>query len=366
MIVERLKIEGFRNYESSEALFSDNINVIIGGNAQGKTNLLEAVYYLTCGRSFRARSDKELINFNADEAKIEAQIFSGERSQTLIAELSKFRKKRLIVNGSKLKTASELSGRLTAVLFCPDDLTIIRSSSMYRRRLMDSCLSQLRPKYAAALQEYRRLYEQKSRILRDRDPAMAVILDEYSQRMCEVSAILISYRAKFVRILAEKAKEIHREFSGGNEDLDIFYKTVKTIDDPMKKPSELLPFLLEHQFSHRQAEIDSCRCLSGAHKDDLEIFINNAEAKSFASQGQTRTAAISLKMAEREIHFEDRGEYPVLLLDDVLSELDAKRQDFILNRISSGQVLITCCEDQSISEKTGGKLITINSGKVLG
>ena len=177
---------------------------------------------------------------------------------------------------------------------------------------------------------------------------------------------MVSYRAKFVKVLAEKAKEIHREFSGGNEELDIIYKTVKTIDDPMKKPSELLPNLLEHQFSHRQAEIDSMRCLSGAHKDDLEIFINGADAKSFASQGQTRTAAISLKMAEREIHFEDRGEYPVLLLDDVLSELDAKRQDFILNKISSGQVLITCCEDQSISKKTGGRLITINNGKVLG
>lgn len=366
MIVERLKIEGFRNYESSEALFSDNINVIIGGNAQGKTNLIEAVYYLTSGKSFRAKSDKELINFSSDDAKIEAQIFSAGRSQTISAELSKYRKKRLIVNGSKLKTASELSGRLTAVLFCPDDLTIIRSSSVYRRRLIDNCLSQLRPKYAAALQEYRRLYEHKSRILKDKDPVMAAILDDYNQRMCEISAVLISYRAKFIKILAEKAKEIHRDFSGGNEELEIVYKTVKTIGDSMQNPSELLPLLLEHQFSHRQAEIDSCRCLSGAHKDDLEIFINSSEAKSFASQGQTRTAAISLKMAEREIHFEDRGEFPVLLLDDVLSELDSKRQDFILNRISGGQVLITCCEDQSISQKTGGKLITINNGKVLG
>lgn len=365
MIVERLKIKGFRNYLSAEANFSDNINVIIGGNAQGKTNLIEAVYYLTCGRSFRARSDKDLINFGCDEAKIEADIFAGERQQKISAELSKFRKKRLIVNENKLRTSSELSGKLTAVLFCPDDLTIIRSSSVYRRRLMDNCLSQLRPKYAAALQEYRRLYEQKTRILKDKDPSMSAILDEYSQKMCEVSAVLISYRAKFVKILAEKSKAIHLEFSGGNEELDVFYKTVKTVKDPFLKPSEILPDLLDHQWSHRQAEIDSCRCLSGAHKDDLDIVINNTDAKSFASQGQTRTAAISLKMAEREIHFEDRGEYPVLLLDDVLSELDSKRQDFILNRISTGQVLITCCEDQSISEKTGGKLITVKNGEVL-
>ena len=214
MIVERLKIEGFRNYKSAETLFSDNINVIIGGNAQGKTNMVEAIYYLTCGRSFRAKSDKELINFDCDDAKVEAQIFSGERKQSISAELSKYRKKKIYVNGNKIKTISELSGKLTAVLFCPDDLTIIRSSAVHRRRMIDNCLVQLRPKYAAALQEYRRLYEQKSRILKDKDPSMAMILDDYSQRMCEVSAVLISYRAKFIKVLSEKAKKIHREFLG--------------------------------------------------------------------------------------------------------------------------------------------------------
>lgn len=364
MYIKSLRLDGFRNYGVSRADFSENINVIIGGNAQGKTNLIEAVYYLTGARSFRAKSDKELIGFDKDRAEIEANIMSESRSQTIRAVLPRFGKKQLFVNDRKLKTASELSGKLTAVLFCPDDLTIIRSSSVYRRRLMDGCLCQLRPGYARALSEYRRLYEGKTRILRDNDPKMAVILDDFSQRMCEVGAVLIHYRARFARVLAEKAAEIHREFSGGKEELRVRYKTVSIVSDPFLKASDLQELLSEHQRTHRDAEIQSCRCLSGVHKDDLLIYINGAEAKSYASQGQMRTAAVSLKMAEREIHFEDRGEYPILLLDDVLSELDGQRQNFILNKIQSGQVLITCCEDQSISAKTGGKVITVNSGRI--
>lgn len=364
MLVKHLKAEGFRNYISSETDFSESINVITGGNAQGKTNLIEAVYYLTGGKSFRAKSDRELINFNGDSAEINAVIESGGREQTIRAVLSKFRKKQLFLNDRKLRTASELSGKLTAVLFCPDDLTIIRSSSVYRRRLMDNCLCQLRPRYSHALSEYKRLYEGKTRILRDKDPSMSDVLEDFNRRMCEVGSVLIYYRARFVRLLAEKAASVHLEFSGGKENLSIIYKTVSTVADPFKRPEEIISLLTEHQNSHTKAEIDSCRCLSGPHKDDLQIFINGSDSRSFASQGQMRTAAISLKMAERDIHFEDSGEYPVLLLDDVLSELDEERQDFILNRIHSGQVLITCCEDKSISRKTGGKVLTVRNGKV--
>ena len=364
MLVKSLKVSGFRNYTSSEIEFSDNINVIIGGNAQGKTNLIEAVYYLTGGKSFRAKNDRELIGFDSDTASIEASVISGGREQNICANLSRFKKKQLILNDRKLRSVSELFGKLTAVLFYPDDLTIIRSSSVYRRRLMDNCLCQLRPRYAQALAEYKRLYERKTRVLRDRDPSMTPVLEDFNQRMCEVGAVLIYYRAGLSKILAQKAAEVHNEFSGGRENLSIAYKTVSTIENPLKKPDELLPCLIEHQKSHFKAELNSERCLTGPHKDDLNIFINGADARSFASQGQMRTAAISIKMAERDIHFEDRGEYPVLLLDDVLSELDSERQNFILNKIHNGQVLITCCEDQSISAKTGGKVLLIKNGKV--
>ena len=365
MLVKSVKVSGFRNYTLSEIEFSDNINVIIGGNAQGKTNLIEAVYYLTGGKSFRAKNDRELINFNSDTASIDSTVMSEGRLQHICADLSRYQRKQITLNERKIRSISELSGKLTAVLFYPDDLTIIRSSSVYRRRLMDNCLCQLRPLYAQALAEYKRLYDRKTRILRDRNEAMIPVLEDFNRRMCEVGAVLIYYRARFVKALAERAEKIHGEFSGGKEILKISYKTVSTVNNPMQKADKILSCLLEHQKSHLKAELDSGRCLSGPHKDDLNIFINETDARSFASQGQMRTAAISIKMAEREIHFEDKGEYPVLLLDDVLSELDNERQNFILNKINNGQVLITCCEDQSISAKTGGKVLMIKNGRIV-
>lgn len=267
----------------------------------------------------------------------------------------------------RLKTASELSGRLTAVLFSPDDLYIIKEGAAQRRKLMDGCICQLRPKYAAAVSEFRKVYEQKTRILRDCDekPSLLNLLDEYDARLAQLSAIIIHTRAYFVDSLAKYAGKIHREFSGGLEELDIKYKTVRTIDNPKKKPAELFGDIMEHQKYHRRAELESRSCLTGAHKDDLEIYINGSAAKNFASQGQTRTAALSIKLAEREIHKVDQGEYPVLLLDDVLSELDGKRQEYILERIKSGQIFITCCQDESVLKNRGGKLIRIEKGAVL-
>jgi DNA replication and repair protein RecF len=245
---------------------------------------------------------------------------------------------------------------------------MIREGSAVRRKMLDSCLCQLRPRYASALTEFNRLYEHKTRILRDyhEKPSLLDTLDEFNDRLAQMSAELIYYRAAFAALLAEKASEIHREFSGGTEKLSISYKTVKTIDDPRKKPGELLPVLLEHQRTHRRAEIESGLCLSGAHKDDLDIEINGVPARNFASQGQARTAALSIKLAERDIHREDRGEYPVLLLDDVLSELDAGRQNFVLNRIGEGQVFITCCEDGQIASRTGGRVLHVENGAVFG
>ncbi len=367
MRIDSIELDGFRNYDGFKTGFDSNINVITGDNAQGKTNLLEAVYYLTGARSFRTRSDREVIGFGREFASISACVFSDGRNKSIDIKLIPGRKKQIEVNRVKLKTSSELSGTLTAVLFCPEDLYIIRESAGARRRFMDNAICQLRPRYAAALSEFNRLYEHKVRILKDHfeKPSLLDTLDDFNLRLAQTGAELIYYRASFSRRLSQYAGKIHREFSGGQEELTAEYRTVKTVDDPFKKPSEILPMLLEHQQGLRQAEIDSGQCLSGAHKDDLDIKINGVPAKSFASQGQTRTAALSLKLAEREIHFNDRGEYPVLLLDDVLSELDPGRQSFVLNRITEGQVFITCCEDRQIINKTGGRVLKIREGKLL-
>ena len=366
MLVKSIGLSGFRNYDGARADFDPGINVITGDNAQGKTNLLEAVYFLSCGHSFRTRRDRDAVNFSFDTARIDADIESDGREHKIEIAFGNGVKKTIKVNGVKLKTAAELSGRLTAVFFCPDDLEIIKEGPSQRRRLLDGCISQLRPRYAAAISAYSRAYEQKSRILRDRreKPELLPLLNEYDDAMCRLSAEIIRYRAFFASLLCEKASEIHREFSGGADELTAKYRTVSTITDPFLPASKLLPLLEEHQRSHRRAELESGTCLSGCHKDDVEIFINSQPAKGFASQGQTRTAALSLKLAEREVIKDDKGETPVLLLDDVLSELDPIRQNFVLNRISGGQVLITCCEDARIANRTGGRLIYIEKGTI--
>ena len=365
MRVCSVKLDGFRNYDCSHVYLEPGINVISGANAQGKTNLLEAVYMLTSGRSFRTRFDRELIGFDRDSARIDAVVDSEGREQKIEILLRRGLKKKMTLNGSSA-SAADLSGTLSAVLFCPEDLNLIREGAATRRRLMDMAISQLKPGYGALVSEYSRLYEHKNRILRDfhEKPSLLDTVDEFSDAMCRCSAKMVRYRAAFVRRLEEAAVPVHREFSGENEVLSLRYKTVSTITDPFAPAADIYRQICEHQLSHRQAEIDSQSCLTGCHKDDIEIEINGKSARSFASQGQTRTAALSIKLAEREIHLAERGEYPLLLLDDVLSELDIRRQEFVLNRIGGGQTLITCCEDEQIVEKTGGRVIFVDAGRI--
>lgn len=365
MIVKRIALNGFRNYDFETIDFIDGTNVISGRNAQGKTNLLEAVYMLSCGRSFRTRFDRELVGFDFSSAEILADVFSHDREQTINIKLQPGQAKKISVNSVK-KSAGELSQVVNAVLFCPDDLNMIKEGAAVRRRLMDNAISQIRPRYAQYLSEFNRLYEHKTRILKDwRDkPSLLDTLDEFSEGMCRASAQLIRYRASFVQRLKEAAAPIHREFSGNGEELGMEYKTVSSVKDPFASVKEIYYDICEHQERHRQAELDSAQCLTGAHKDDLEIYINGRSARSFASQGQTRTAALSVKLAEREIFLAETGEYPILLLDDVLSELDEKRQEFVLNRIGGGQTLISCCEDEGISRRTGGKVLFVEKGRI--
>lgn len=365
MRIDRICLNGFRNYDYQWADFNPGINVITGENAQGKTNLLEAVYLLSTGKSFRTRFDRELVSFGYTAGEILADLFAGGRKQTVKIILRPGARKTITANGGKI-SAGELAGKFTCVLFCPDDLDLIKDGPAARRRLMDTAIVQLRPGYGRLVSDYNRLYEQKTAILRDwrEKPSLLETLDDFSDQMCKVSAQIIRYRSTFTARLAREAKRIHGEFSGGRDVLDMEYRTVSTVKDPMASATELYYELCEHQEGHRKAELESGQCLTGCHKDDIDIFINEKSARSFASQGQTRTAALSIKLAEREIHLQENGEYPVLLLDDVLSELDPGRQEFVLNRIGGGQTLITCCEGEEISRRTGGKVITVHGGEI--
>lgn len=367
MTLKELELNFFRNYVHLQAKFDPRVNLIYGDNAQGKTNLLEAVAYLSAARSHRARYDREMIMLNVDSAFVRGEVESRDRSFTLEAKLFRGRGRQIFSNGVRLKTAGELAGILTTVLFCPEDLSLIRAGGAERRRFLDGAICQLRPRYAQALAEYNRLYEHKTRILRDwqENPSLLATLDDFNLRMAQTGAILIHYRAHFIKRLREHAPAIHTDFAGGREKMDLSYDTVSTISDPLVSPRDILPCLLDHQERHRQAELDSRQCLSGPHKDELVVFIGGQPARTYASQGQVRTAALSLKLAQREIFQEETGEWPVLLLDDVLSELDGKRQSFVLNHIRGGQVFITCCEEEKLEGLETGKSFHIQNGTLL-
>ena len=366
MRLESLQLRDFRNYGEISLNFEPGVNLIVGKNAQGKTNLLESIGYLGSGKSFRAQRTGELIRFGADFSEITGTVFSQQRQQSIRWLLfSGSRPRQVWRNGAKKKTAADIAGVLPSVLFCPEDLMVLKAGAAPRRRLGDQGLCSLRPNYDAALAEYNRILEQKNRILKDHheNPGVLAILPEYNARLCQVGALLISYRARYYDSLGKEAAAYHGQFSGGAEDFSLEYKTVSTVTDPFAPTDVLRGQLEDHLQSHYRAELDSCQCLTGPHKDDFAVTLSGIDLKAYGSQGQTRTAAISLKLAQRELMGREWGEEPVLLLDDVLSELDQGRQDFVLNQIVSGQVFITCCEPGRFTKL--GKTIEIEKGKVL-
>ena len=365
MNLNNIELRNFRNYRHLNLDFDTGVNLIVGDNAQGKTNLLEAIIYMGCGKSFRTQKSAELVRLGADFADFEGSVYSQERDQTLrwvIFPAS--RPRQLYQNGVKKKTASQIAGVLQTVLFCPEDLMVLKAGASARRRLGDNALCQLRPNYEAALNEYGRILEQKNRILKDRfeNPGLLQILPEYNIRLCQVGALLISYRARFYEGLGKAAAKYHSKFSGGAEEFSLQYRTVSTVTDPFAPIPVLTEQLQEHLLTHERAELESAQCLTGPHKDDFDVTLSGLSLKSFGSQGQVRTSAISLKLAQRELMQRESGEIPVLLLDDVLSELDPGRQDFVLNQITEGQVFITCCEPGRFTKL--GKTIEICNGQV--
>ena len=366
MYIHSIKLHNFRNYEDETFSFDPAVNLIVGENAQGKTNLLEAACALSTMKLFRTGQKKEGLRFGTETGSISGVFSAEDRDITLELCLSRTRPMEVWKNGVRLRRQSEAAGLLRTVLFCPDDLMLVRAGAAARRRFLDAALCQLRPQYAAALAEYERVLAHKLRILKDAEekPALLDLLDDFTLRLCRLGAIVVRYRAYYVRKLAGRAAALHAE-AAPHETLTAAYRTVSTVTDPYAPVQAIEAGLQRHAFSHRAAEIASKSCLSGPHKDDLELTLNGVSAGSFASQGQARTAALALKLAERELFRDEDGAYPVLLLDDVLSELDRRRQDFVLNRLGTGQVLITCCEAETAERSRAGRVFQIAGGRIL-
>lgn len=366
MKINSITLHHFRNYDDFTATFSPEMNVIQGENAQGKTNLMEAISFLSSAKSYRSRFDGELISFDKEDASILADLESRQRDFLLSIEMRRGTRKKITLNHVKKKNSTELSGLFHTVLFCPEDLSLVKDGAGVRRKFLDQAICQLRPKYAETLQRYQKLLDHKTRILRDfaEKPSLFAVLEDFNDALAQAGALIIHYRAHFIKRLLNSADAIQQDFSGGRETLSLRYQTVSTIEDPFAPTKLLYPALLEHQKTHSMAEISSRSCLSGPHKDDLIAEINGISARSFASQGQCRTVSLSLKLAEREIHKEETEEWPVLLLDDVLSELDSKRQEFVLERIRGGQVFLTGCEFPNLKRVEHTKL-HIEKGALL-
>jgi DNA replication and repair protein RecF len=365
MHIIQLNIENFRNYKQQTVTFSPHINVIYGENAQGKSNLLEAVFYFGSGKSFRAKRDADLIRFGEESASLCADVFSGGRGQRLEARFSNRPavKRILTAGGVKLTSPRELLGRMPCVFFGPDELDIVRAGAAARRRFMDVALCQSRPRYLKALSEYARLYKHKTWLLRNNRPgsSMADTLSTFNERMSQAGAVLIHFRREFVDKITPSAVSLHADISGRRETLSLRYTTHRAIlsEAPENCLAASLFALMEER---AQAEWAAAHCLVGPHKDDIELYINENNLRLFGSQGQARTAALALKMAEQAIMREEMNDAPILLLDDVLSELDEHRQNFILHHLQGGQVLITCCEKERITTLKNGKNIHIHAG----
>lgn len=357
MILRSIALRDFRSYQEERFSFQEGVNIVCGDNGRGKTNLLEAVWMLTGVRSWRTAKKGEAVRWEAEKAVLRGEVFSGGREKTLLLELPAAGRSAVWVNGVK-KKSPELGESLRCVLFSPEDISLIKGSAAGRREFLDGAISQLRPRYGELIARYGHLLDQKSRLLKQEDPhPSAELIAAFDQQLASIGALLIGYRARFCRGLGEESAKIHQAISHGKECLSLEYQTVKTVVDPFAPPETLEGQLMDHLEAHRQAELQSGTCLSGLHKDELFLSINGRAARAYASQGQTRSAALALKFAQRELYCRDGGEYPVLLLDDVLSELDAPRQAFVSGHALGGQSIITCCEERK--EFSGARLLRL-------
>jgi len=347
MRIESIALREFRSYEREEFSFSGEVNIVCGDNGKGKTNLLEALWVLTGGRSWRAARKTALVRWEQERALLRAKIITHDRECELRLELPVEGRASASANGVKLRRLSDLSDSLRCVLFSPEDLALVKGPAAGRREFLDDAMCQLRPRYAETLSRYQYLLESKGKLLRDENQRSYAerLLPDLDIQLARLGAVLIGYRARFCTSLSKEAEHLHSEISGGRETLTLRYQTVSSVEDPLAEERFVEQALMEHLLSHRQAELRSGICLSGVHRDDLLLEINGREARTFASQGQARSAALALKFAEREIYCRDAGEPPVLLLDDVLSELDGARRAFVAEHAIGGQTIITCCED---------------------
>lgn len=358
MKINTLELKNFRNYGRQIVKFNDGLNVLVGKNAQGKTNILEAIFFAVIGKSFKVSKEKETIKWGEEVASIKSNFSREFRDVDIELIFNRASKKAIKIDGVSIKKTGELLGTVNAVFFSPQELKLVKESPDERRRFMNIDISQTNKRYFYALNRYEKVLANRNKLLKmSKDfNVLKDTIDIWDRALVDLAEKIYLERKQFIEKLAPFAEKAHSYISGGNEQLKIVYNSFDAKDRDFK--DEMLKALqknLEKDYKHGFTSI-------GIHRDDLDIYLNGVEVKNFGSQGQQRTAALSMKLAELEIIKERTGEYPILLLDDVFSELDNDRQKRLLAFTSRTQTLITCTE---FNLAIKAKIHTVSNGQIL-
>lgn len=333
MIIESIELKNYRNYDELHMEFSPGTNILYGNNAQGKTNILEALYVCCTTKSHRGSKDREMIHFHQDESHIKLNIRKNDVPYRIDMHLKKNKAKGVAINGIPIRKASELFGIVNVVFFSPEDLNLIKNGPAERRKFIDLELCQLNKLYVHSLVSYNRILLQRNKLLKDLffHPEYEETLDVWDMQLVMYGREIIRYRQEFIEQLNDIIRDIHRQLSGDKENLKILYDPNSSIE------------ALEQEIKRsRPQDLKQKTTLVGPHRDDIGFFIDDIDIRRFGSQGQQRTAALSLKLAEIQLVNKLVRDYPILLLDDVLSELDGERQNHLLSAIDHIQTMITC------------------------
>lgn len=360
MQIKKLSLKNFRNYEDEEFEFSPGLNVLFGKNAQGKTNCAEAVFYLCTGSSLRIRHDRQLIRSGADRARIAAVASNRFGDVSIEADIGE-NSREIRINGSKISKNADLLGNVNSVFFSPGELRLIQDGPDERRRFLNLSLSQLSRGYYTALLRYNKILEQRNALLKNRDVSLVLeTLPVWDEQLCLYAARVACARAEFVARLAPLAAEAHAFLTDGAEALSLGMDRTYQGEE-----EEIAARLLREMSGAYEKDLRLGFTTVGPHRDDLKILIGELDAKGYASQGQARTAALSLKLAELEIFKERAGEYPVLILDDVMSELDLPRRKKLVSKLQGIQTIITCTHAERVLYGKDCKKIRIAGGKIV-
>ena len=354
MYIEKIKLQNFRNYEQLELSLNKDINIIYGNNAQGKTNILEAIFLSSFGKSFRTNKEKEMIRFNEQRCLVEIFYQKKDRDGKVKIEIST--KKQISLNGVKLKKLSELLGNINIVIFTPDDINILKDGPASRRRFLDMMIGQLRPNYVYNLNMYLKTIEQRNNYLRQirEENKSEEMLEIWDEKLAEYGEKIYIYRNEFIKKLLNKINNIHKNITDAKEEIRIEY--LSNCDNK----ENYLKLLKER----RKLDIIKGYTTKGIHRDDFVIYINDKEVSTYGSQGQNRTAVLSLKLSELQVVYDEIGEYPILLLDDFMSELDEVRRKNFLNNIKNTQVILTGTDKIELSDVEYSSF-NVKEGKII-